>query len=132
MKSHLPEDKLQSTQQLFKEWLGKRNAITIKHEILSLVGVLQHAVKVVLLWRTFVSRMYATTAKVKELDYFTRLNKDFRSDLSWWHTFLTPGMDAATFNGIPMQPLPTLQLWLWNILGRAVVTMAMVSRMATS
>ena len=32
--------------------------------------------------------MYATAAKVKELDYFTRLNKDFRFDLYWWHTFL--------------------------------------------
>ena len=38
--------------------------------------------------------MYATGAKVQELDYFTRLNNDFRSDLSWWHTFL------AEWNGV--------------------------------
>ena len=28
-------------------------------------------------------------AKVKELDYFTRLNRCFRSDLYWWHFFLS-------------------------------------------
>ena len=33
--------------------------------------------------------MYATATKVKELEYFTRLNSDFHSDLSWWHSFLT-------------------------------------------
>ena len=38
--------------------------------------------------------MYATAAKVQELDYFIRLNNDFRSDLSWWHTFL------AEWNGV--------------------------------
>lgn len=38
--------------------------------------------------RSFVSRIYATAAKIKELDNFTRLSKDFHSDLYWWHTFL--------------------------------------------
>ena len=32
--------------------------------------------------------MYAVAAKVQELDYFTRLNKEFQSDLHWWNTFL--------------------------------------------
>ena len=58
-----------------------------KHEILSLVGLLQHAAKAVRCGRSFVSRMYTTAAKVQELEYFTCLNSDFRSDLCWWHTF---------------------------------------------
>ena len=86
MEAHLLEDKLQRTQQMVKDWLVKKNAT--KREIILLVGVLQHAAGVVLPGRSFVSRMYATAAKVKESDYFTRLNKDFRSDLYWWHTFL--------------------------------------------
>ena len=57
-------------------------------EILSLVGQLQHAGKVVRHGRTFVTRMYITASKVKELDFYTRLNKAFKSDLYWWHTFL--------------------------------------------
>ena len=58
-----------------------------KCEILSLVGLLQHAVKVVRCGRSFVSRMYATAAKVQELEYFTWINSKICSDLSWWHTF---------------------------------------------
>ena len=54
-----------------------------KREVLSLVGTLQHAARVIRPGRTFVSRMYSTAAKVKELDNFTRLNKEFQSDLYW-------------------------------------------------
>jgi len=86
MEARLPAEKLARTQQAVAEWLGKKNAT--KREILSLVGHLQHAAKVVRPGRTFVARMYATAAKVLELDYYTRLNEGFRSDLWWWHTFL--------------------------------------------
>ena len=49
------------------EWVGKKNATK---EILSLVGQLQHACKVVRYGRTFVARMYCTASKVKELDFY--------------------------------------------------------------
>ena len=32
--------------------------------------------------------MYNVAAKVRNLDYHVRLDRDFRSDLFWWHTFL--------------------------------------------
>ena len=32
--------------------------------------------------------MYAAAARVKELDYYTRLGREFKSHLEWWHTFL--------------------------------------------
>jgi len=59
-----------------------------KCDILSLVGLLQHAAKFVHCGRAFVSHMYATAAKVKDLHFYTRLNVEFHSDLCWWHTFL--------------------------------------------
>ena len=59
-------------------------------------GLLQHATKVVKCSRTFVSRMYATACKVKEMDFYTRLNKDFRSGLCWWHIFV------ETWNGLSL------------------------------
>ena len=31
---------------------------------------------------------YTTAAKVKKLYFFARLNREFRSDLMWWHTFV--------------------------------------------
>ena len=92
MEARLPPVKLIKVQELVASWLSKKNAT--KREILSLVGLLQHAAKVVRPGRSFVRRMFMTVAKVKELDHFTRLNKEFRSDLLWWHTFL------LSWNGI--------------------------------
>ena len=60
-------------------WLSCKRAT--KREILSLVGLLQHATKVVIPGRTFVSRMYSVAACLKRLSYFTHLTKDFHSDL---------------------------------------------------
>ena len=40
--------------------------------------------------------MYATAARVKELDYYTRLGREFKSDLAWWHTFL------VSWNGLSL------------------------------
>ena len=94
MEVRLPDDKLARIQGLLATWLDKKKAT--KREILSLVGLLQHAAKVVRCGRSFVSRMYAKAAKIQELEYFTRLNNEFRSDLSWWHTFL------AEWNGISL------------------------------
>ena len=86
MEIRLPEDKLVRIKDTLSTWLGKKKAT--KREILSLVGLLQHATKVVRCGRTFVGRMYAAAAKVKKLHFFTRLNREFRSDLMWWHTFV--------------------------------------------
>ena len=45
--------------------------------------------KVVHCGRAFLSCMYAGAAKLREMHYFIRLDVQFRSDLWWWHTFLT-------------------------------------------
>lgn len=86
MEIQLPEEKLARIQELLVQWLGKKKAT--KRKILSLLGHLQHASKVVRCGRTFTARMYATAAKLKKLHYYTRLNRQFRSDLVWWHTFI--------------------------------------------
>lgn len=101
MKAHLWPDKLTSIQQEMTSWQSKKKAT--KRQILSLIGSLHHEAKVVYHGRTFVSRTYATAAKVKELEYFTRLNMEFHSDLLWWHTFLT------TWNGHSLFRWHTLQ-----------------------
>ena len=61
MEIRLPEDKLHRIQALLKTWLTRKKAT--KREVLSLVGTLQHASKVVRPGRTFASHMYATAAK---------------------------------------------------------------------
>ena len=86
MEAQLPQDKLQRLQALVAEWLKKKKAT--KRHILSLVGQLQHATKVIRHGRTFVARLYSTAAKVQQMDFFTCLNREFHSDVWWWHVFL--------------------------------------------
>ena len=86
MKACLPPEKLDRMQKTVASWFPKRKAT--KRDILSLVGLLQHATKIIQPGRTFVHRVYLTVSKVRELHYYTRLGKEFWSDLSWWHVFL--------------------------------------------
>ena len=86
MEIRLPVDKLARIKQLLTTWPPKKKAT--KRQILSLVGTLHHATKVVRPGRAFVARMYSTAAKLRKMHFITRLNKSFRSDLLWWHTFL--------------------------------------------
>ena len=78
MEIQLPDDKLARIRQCIDQWLPKKNAT--KRDILSLVGLLQHATKVVHCGSTFVSRMYSTAAKISKLDFYTRLNKTSTPD----------------------------------------------------
>ena len=87
-------------QELLKTWLPRKKVN--KKQILSLVGTLQHAKKVVRPGRSFVSSMYLTAAKLGEMYYITQLNKAFRSDLFWWHTFL------QSWNGLSILRHPSV------------------------
>ena len=76
MEASLQHKKFISLKSAITEWVGRKNAT--KREVLSLVGQLQHACKVVRYGRTFVDRMYSTASKIKEPYFYTRLNKAFR------------------------------------------------------
>ena len=103
MEACLPKDKLQRIRKLLATWLSKKSAT--KREILSLVGLLQHATKVVKPGRTFVARMYSEAARLKRLSFFTRLSKAFRSDLRWWHLFIH-NWNGVSFLECLSPPLP--------------------------
>jgi len=94
MEARLPAEKLLKLRQEVAMWLDRMDAK--KREILSLVGSLQHATKVVRHGRAFVSCMYSTAAKLRKLHFNTGLNVEFRSDLCWWHIFL------ADWNGLSL------------------------------
>ena len=100
MEIKLSEDKLARMQELLKTWLPRRK---VKREIFSLVCTLHHATKVVRLGRAFVSRMYSTAARLKQMYYFTRLSKAFRSDLLWCMASYNLGMASAFFD-TPVYP----------------------------
>jgi len=87
MEARLPTDKLHRIRHQVKTWLSKKRAT--KRQILSLVGLLQHATKVVRPGRTFLSRMYSLAAKLKQPSHRKKLSAAFHSDLRWWHVFIT-------------------------------------------
>ena len=99
MEASLPTGKLSRIRHQVKAWLTKRKAT--KRQILSLVGILQHATKVVRPRRTFLSRMYSAAAKLKMLSHHTKLSAAFRSDLSWWHLFVTHWNGVSFLHLIP-------------------------------
>lgn len=85
MEARLPLDKLFRVRHAVSDWLDKKCAT--QWQILSLVGLLQHAAKVVRPGRVFVRQTYRVTAHVRDIDHYTQLNKEYKSDLYWWHTF---------------------------------------------
>ena len=82
----LPQDKLKRVKQTIHHWRG-RKCCTLR-ELQSLIGLLSHACKVVHPGRVFLGRMFRLAATVRRPSHRLRLNRDFRSDLEWWHRFL--------------------------------------------
>ena len=98
----LPADKLERLKTLLHEW-GNRKSCSRK-ELESLVGLLNHACKVVRSGRSFLRRMLDLLHAVHHPPNSTipiRLNKGFRSDLAWWNTFV------GGWNGISFLPPPS-------------------------
>ena len=79
----LPFDKLQRVQELVIEWRSKK--VCTKSDLLSLIGLLQQAVKVVRPGRTFVRCMISLSMVAKKPQDHLWFNKAFYSDLEWWY-----------------------------------------------
>ena len=86
MEMRLSEEKIRALKVLLQVWSCKR-ACT-KRELLSLIGKLGHACKIVRPGRIFLRRMIKASTRAKQLDHWVRLDDQFRSDLAWWVEFL--------------------------------------------
>ncbi len=82
----LPPEKLSRLRAMIRDWESKRSCT--KRELLSLIGYLQHACRVIRPGRSFLRRMIDLSAGVRALHHRVRLNAGFRSDLKWWNCFL--------------------------------------------
>ena len=91
----LPEEKME---RLLQEWGGRRACS--RKELESLIGLLNHACKVVRSGRAFLRRMIDLLYAVHSQTAVIRLNVSFRSDLAWWQEFL------PRWNGISFLPPP--------------------------
>lgn len=82
----LPLEKLNRLRDMIREWESKRSCT--KRELLSLIGYLQHACRVIRPGRSFLRRMIDLSTRVRSLHHRVRLNAGFRSDLKWRNYFL--------------------------------------------
>ncbi len=97
MELRLPKDKLPRMLTEPSGWRGRKSCK--KRELLSLIGVLGHACKVVRAGRTFTRRLSASTSK---LEHFVRLSREARSDIEWWWLF------SASWNGVGLLKHPVV------------------------
>ena len=88
MELRLPGEKTERLRTLLLVWHGRRSGQ--RRDLESVVGMLQHASKVVRPGRIFLRRMYDVLAQTHHFkQHFTiRLNKECRADLEWWRTFI--------------------------------------------
>lgn len=94
----LPTDKLQRLQSLLQTW-GDKKACSRK-ELESLIGLLNHACKVVRSGRSFLRRMIDLLHSTHRHPGTLRLNTGFRADLAWWREFV------HKWNGTSFLPPP--------------------------
>ena len=88
MELRLPPEKLTQLAGLLEAWHGRKTGI--RHDLESLVGMLQHASKVVHPGRIFLRRIYDILAATSHFKpHFTvRLNRTCRADIDWCHKFI--------------------------------------------
>ena len=91
----LPPEKLKEISQAVTNWLGRRTAT--KRELLSLIGRLAFAARVVPAGRLFCRRLIQLSTSVDKLHHHVYLNAETREDLKWWHDFLPSWNGKAMF-----------------------------------
>ena len=110
MELRLPPDKLQCLLQLLCDWRGKKVGSQKKLE--SLVGLMQHASKVVRPGRIFLRRLYDLLAVTHHYKphYLIRINHDAQADIEWWCCFLIGWNGVSLLRSIKTSH-PDVQIW---------------------
>ena len=90
--ARLPADKMRDLLTLIDAW-GDKTRCT-KRELLSLIGHLSFAAKVVKPGRLFLRRLIQASTTVSHLHHRIHLSTDMRHDIGWWRSFL------PTWNGV--------------------------------
>ena len=96
MEMRLPDEKLQWIRSMLGSWKSKRTCR--RKELESLVGLLQHASKVVRPGRIFLRRLYTLLSQTHQFrgHYTVRLNAECQADLEWWCLFI------VSWNGVSL------------------------------
>ena len=90
----LPEEKLVELKAFLSSWVGKRRCT--KRHLLSMIGKLSFADKVVKPGRLFLRRLIDLAKTVARLNHHIVISSEAREDILWWHQFL------CTWNGVSL------------------------------
>ena len=82
----LPDGKLHTLLEEVKHWLGRKKAR--KRDLLSIIGSLSFATRILPAGRLFLRRLINQSTKVKHLHHYVSLNSQTRADFQWWLEFL--------------------------------------------
>lgn len=86
MQARLPEEKVIRIRELLGEFKSKPSCT--KRELLSLLGHLNFASRVIPHGRSFVSYLISLSTKVRELHHHVKMTKECRLDIDMWHVFV--------------------------------------------
>ena len=109
LEARLPPDKLQNLHNSLQTWSTRSSCP--KRELLSLIGTLSFAAKVVPAGRTFLRRMIDLSTSAAGLDQVIPLSQSFSLDLQWWREFATAWNGRSFFllpHWTPAPHLPSL------------------------
>ena len=94
MELRLPSDKLEALTSLLQQWSTTKKKAT-KRELLSLIGKLSFAAKVIPASRIFLRRLIDLSTSVKKLHHHITLTASARADIQWWHDSFQDGMESV-------------------------------------
>ena len=101
----LPDNKLVRARQSISQWV-QRKACN-KRELLSLLGELHHFSYIVRPGRPFLRHLIELSKLPRRLDHQVRLSLPARSDIMWWHTYISLWNGRAFF---PLSSSPEVTL----------------------
>ena len=91
----LPQGKLKELLADLDNWSHPRT--TTKRRLLSLIGSLSFAARVIPAGRLFLRRLIHLSTTAQQLHHHIRLNSEARADIDWWKTFLPDWNGRAFF-----------------------------------
>ena len=98
METALPEDKLKELLAELQCWCSRKKCL--KHELLSLIGKLNWACRVIPAGRIFLRRLIDLSTTARLPHHHISMNLEARRDIAWWQRFL------PTWNGRAIIPDP--------------------------
>lgn len=109
MQCRLPMDKLERITSLVKQFLGKKKCT--KRQLLSLLGHLAFASRVIPAGRSFMSRLFQAAHSVKKLHHRVSIGNAAKADLAMWVKFLEGWDGVSLFLDLEETPASDMELF---------------------